>query len=110
MRNKTWSRNGFHNIYIESIRLEQPAIHVCDTLNGHMKYYTSVEYCPLFEQSIVEFNQIHYMNVILLEKFLVDILVVMRLSIKGLLSLNPAAPNGICVNTSSEIGTNSLGK
>jgi len=38
----------FHNINIECIRLEQPAIHdICEPLNGYLIAYTSVEYCPI---------------------------------------------------------------
>ena len=48
MLNNTWSRNVFHTINIESIRLEQPAVHdICDQLNGHLMHYTSMEYCSI---------------------------------------------------------------
>ena len=51
MLNKTWSRNVFHNINIEWIQLEQPAVMTlqCEPLNGHLMHYTSVEYCPFLQ-------------------------------------------------------------
>ena len=46
MLNKRWSRNVFHNINIECIQLEQPAVDdICDSLNGHLMHYNSVKYC-----------------------------------------------------------------
>ena len=50
MLNNTWSRNVNHNINIECIQFEQPAIHdICEplNLNGHVMHYSSIEYCPI---------------------------------------------------------------
>ena len=53
MLNNKWSRNVFHNINIECIRLGQPAVHdICNPLNGHLMHYISVEYCPILQAKI----------------------------------------------------------
>ena len=128
MLNNTWSRHGFHNIDIECIRLEQPAVHyICDPLNGHLMHYNSVEYCPILRAKpcgvrsdfFVIFRRLYihcfsisqtcstgdmnsdnpYQECHPTLKYSCRCLAVKHWSINALLAFNQATPNSIWLNT-----------